>query len=388
MASPTESARRDLESCARELLLREPFFGHAMIALERAVASDASRPALSLVASAHRVALVVGAPAWNALSPALRRGATKRAFLHLVFKHPTRAHAFPNAAVYALAAYLVIEPYLAYEERDPRDVGHADVPDLGVPRESDVATYYAALLPRHDLGALCMRCASCGMCDRWEDFRGLPSATRSVIDSNVQFALRQAWRRCKGRKWGMESARIMAELDALERPAELSWRRILRAFAATSERTYVKNTLSRPSKRYGTTPGVRVKRKRDIVVAVDTSGSVVDDELAAFFVEIHAMWRRGAIVRVLECDAQVAHEYAYRGRPPVVHGRGGTAFDPAIARANELLPDALVYLTDGHAEVPRVKPRMPTLWVLTSTGMNVEEATALPGRKMKLRTGV
>ena len=60
------------------------------------------------------------------------------------------------------------------------------------------------------------------------------------------------------------------------------------------------------------------------------------------------MWRRGTVVTVLECDARVQREYAYRGVPPrSVSGRGGTGFDPAIARANQIHPDGLVYFTDG-----------------------------------------
>ena len=43
------------------------------------------------------------------------------------------------------------------------------------------------------------------------------------------------------------------------------------------------------------------------------------------------MWKFGAEVHVLECDADVQKKYSYRGRTPeFVHGGGGTSFDPVF----------------------------------------------------------
>ena len=206
------------------------------------------------------------------------------------------------------------------------------------------------------------------------------------MDTNVDQLVEATARRARCRNWGRLPAALVELLEGvLEKRAEIPWRRVVRLFGATSERTFLKNTLSRPSKRYGTSPGIRVRRRTSLVVAVDTSGSVPTEDIATFFSEVHGMWRRGVDVTVLECDAGVQREYPYRGAPPrTASGRGGTSFDPAIARANELRPDGLVYFTDGHAPAPAIASRAPVLWVLSREGRGLDEADHLPGRRVKL----
>ena len=49
-------------------------------------------------------------------------------------------------------------------------------------------------------------------------------------------------------------------------------------------------------------------------------------------------------------------------------GGGGTDFRPVFERAEMIMPDCVVYLTDGHGRVPERTPSMPVLWVLTEYG--------------------
>ncbi|GIJ46586.1 hypothetical protein Val02_34720 [Virgisporangium aliadipatigenens] len=217
----------------------------------------------------------------------------------------------------------------------------------------------------------------------WREFAALPSSTLAAFTYGVDALLRATVRRIGPRGRGTLPGGLLEIVDAIVRPPEVPWRRVLRMFGATAERTRLRSTVTRPSKRYGTTPGVRVRRSTELVVAVDTSGSVDERSLTAFFAEIHALWRRGVAVTVLEADTVVQREYPYRGRPPgQVAGRGGTGFDAAIVRANALAPDGLVYLTDGWAPRPVVSARMPVLWALCAS--DVPPDGELPGRRVRL----
>jgi predicted metal-dependent peptidase len=121
---------------------------------------------------------------------------------------------------------------------------------------------------------------------------------------------------------------------------------------------------------------------------VDTSGSIGKEELSVFFNEVHHIWRQGAEIQVLECDAAVQRVYHYKGVPPeFVTGGGGTDFNPPITYGNEnFRPDGLIYFTDGVAPAPTVTARFPLLWVISSYGIDStsEEFRVLPGRKAKL----
>jgi predicted metal-dependent peptidase len=85
------------------------------------------------------------------------------------------------------------------------------------------------------------------------------------------------------------------------------------------------------------------------------------------------MWKKRAEILVIECDATVGQTYPYRGKfPKGVSGRGGTEFNPAFEYLQKERKrkkfDGCIYLTDGFATVPTIKPPCKLLWVLTPDG--------------------
>jgi predicted metal-dependent peptidase len=87
--------------------------------------------------------------------------------------------------------------------------------------------------------------------------------------------------------------------------ATIDWKRALRLFVASSERTYLKSTIKRPSSRYGTVPGIKIKRRQKLMIALDTSGSIILELLERFFQEVYHIWRTGAEVLIVEFDLSV-----------------------------------------------------------------------------------
>jgi len=153
---------------------------------------------------------------------------------------------------------------------------------------------------------------------------------------------------------------------------KVDWKRVLKIFSSSSGRTVIYHTMKRISKRYGTRPGIRIKQYKKIAVIIDTSGSIVEATLAQFFKEIDTIYRNGADVHIIECDAAVGNAYPYNKRAPIkITGGGGTNYDPAfdyINKNKKLQIDACVYLTDGYAPEPTIKPRCKLLYVITPGG--------------------
>ena len=129
--------------------------------------------------------------------------------------------------------------------------------------------------------------------------------------------------------------------------------------------------------------GARDSKVVKVVVAIDTSASMSDDQLKAVFGEILGILSRHPFeLTVIECDSAVQRVYRLDSAtdiPACVMGRGGTAFTPAIRYVNDhrCYRDALlVYFTDGFGE--RRIPRPLTyrnLWVVTGdkNNLSVEE---------------
>jgi predicted metal-dependent peptidase len=216
----------------------------------------------------------------------------------------------------------------------------------------------------------------------------LSSAERKMMEAMINESILNSVQRIKSSQYGTLPAGLQQYIDLLVESLKpnVNWRRVLRLFTASSSRTQLKNTIRRPSKRYGTTPGIKIQRKQKLLIAVDTSGSVNDDELKEFFGELYHIWKQGAEIYVVECDTAIHNHYFYNGRPPsVVSGRGGTDFNAPLTYANEIyMPDAIVYFTDGYAAEPHVVSRKPILWMITGQGIGEEEWEFLPGRKVKM----
>lgn len=213
-----------------------------------------------------------------------------------------------------------------------------------------------------------------------------------AAEAGIDGMLTRAADRTDPRSWGSlpGSVRDAVQESRARGAPKVDWKRALRLFACATGRTKLKSTQRRESTRYGNTaplgtppdprdptqgrlvPGIKIQRLRSVLVAVDTSGSIGEAELEAFFNEIHGIWRSGAAVYVLACDAAVHDAFEYKGKAPArLGGGGGTAFEPVFAwmAANRSRRfDGVIYLTDGFGSAPETKPPCRVLWVVTNAG--------------------
>jgi len=115
------------------------------------------------------------------------------------------------------------------------------------------------------------------------------------------------------------------------------------------------------------------KENINVVVAVDTSGSITKNMLNEFIGEIIKLSRSFEFidVTILTCDAEVQDVFRLRNREIIrkiknirVHGGGGTSFVPVFnwIYENQKNTKVLIYLTDGYGIYPKDET-IPTIWV-------------------------
>ncbi len=172
-------------------------------------------------------------------------------------------------------------------------------------------------------------------------------------------------------KLGGGIARIV---DHLLQP-QLPWRMLLaRYMSAVARDDY---SFTRPTSRReqggAIYPSLR-SSQINLMVIVDSSGSIVDDEINNFFSEINAI--KGQIrarITLHACDAKMADggPWVYEAweeiiMPGNIKGGGGTDFRPAIEWANrcDQPPDLLVYFTDAQGHFPAIEPSWPVIWLV------------------------
>lgn len=147
------------------------------------------------------------------------------------------------------------------------------------------------------------------------------------------------------------------------------WRRYMRRYLGNEFTEVIKKSKKRESRRFPDAAGNRHRRKSNIIVAIDTSGSISMPEYNEFFSQIKTLTATSNF-HVIECDATIQYEYDYKNKPnETPHGGGGTSFTPVIDYfiKNKKNYDTLVYFTDGYAPIPKHTPK-ETLWVISSNG--------------------
>ena len=142
----------------------------------------------------------------------------------------------------------------------------------------------------------------------------IPDNVVSGLEQTLGKQLLDAAARTPSKFYGTLPGQLLTQLDLIKESMKpkVDWKRVLRIFSGASGRTEIYHTMKRISKRYGTRPGIRIKQFKRIAVVIDTSGSITEPILAQFFKEIDTIYRNGADVHVIECDAAVGNSYPYK----------------------------------------------------------------------------
>lgn len=154
---------------------------------------------------------------------------------------------------------------------------------------------------------------------------------------------------------------------------KVPWERLLERFVEnTAEADY---SWHRPDRRFLPEdiliPEIHDTTLGDIVVAIDTSGSIFQNEpaLAAFEAELNSIIRecRPKTVTVIYCDTRVAKAEEFAAGETVklaAVGGGGTDFRPVgdYIRQRNISPRVCIYLTDLAGTFPDAPWDFPTIW--------------------------
>ena len=187
-------------------------------------------------------------------------------------------------------------------------------------------------------------------------------------------------------QWGSLSGDLKALIESTL-VSQQNFRAILSLFRASILSTKRHLTRMRPNRRYGfDAMGSQYAYSTHLLVAVDVSGSVPDEDIRKFLAVINRFFKQGIEqIDVIEFDSQITTEKPMQLKQATrnirVTGRGGTNFQPAIDFYYEHEEyDGLVFLTDGYAAIPKLpddKRHKPLAWILTAQGGNEDNLKPL-----------
>jgi len=419
----------ELSRCINQLLLKEPFFAHILAGTVRKITDEVQTAAVGF--SNNLILLMVNEDFFlkELKSDSERTAVLKHEVLHLVFRHLFRDKIKEDAELFNIAADIVVNQYIGSWKLPDSAVTLKTFTDLQLKPEHHLEYYYNILLK---LNKANQQASANGKEDdksnessnnksssdsgnktkdqpmnkkypqsakalsdiyggkrhsdhsKWiikdgveaktADGKPIPNNMISGLEQTLGKKLLEATARMPSKFYGSLPGALITELDLIKESMnpKVDWKRVLKLFSSSSGRTVIYHTMKRISKRYGTRPGIRIKQYKKIAVIIDTSGSIVEATLTQFFKEIDTIYRNGAAVHIIECDAAVGNAYPYKKNAPIkISGGGGTNYDPAFEYINKnkkLQIDACIYLTDGYAPEPKIKPKCKLLYVITPEG--------------------
>ena len=175
------------------------------------------------------------------------------------------------------------------------------------------------------------------------------------------------------KSWGSLEGHVKDQILA-SLNAKIDYRKVLKNFRASilSEKKHL--TRFKPSRRFGFEyMGSKREFTTKLLLAIDTSGSISDQDLKNFYGVINKFFKYGIeSIDVLNFDCELQGEpvsFKKRQTAFTISGRGGTDFQPVFDYAKDHPEyDGVIILTDGYADHPQKKSgtKAKFVWVLPS----------------------
>ena len=401
--------RRDsLSKTSKDLMLKEPYYGFFLLMLHKSWSNKL--PTAGVCKNGINFQLMINEKFWTDLSEDYRLGLLKHELLHIAFQHLTTFTIFSDKKIANIAMDMEINQYISNDWLPKGGIDIDDYPDLNLDRRAGCRYYYDKLkqaqedkkqngtcgdknmdklLDGMEGGQITVTLDADGNIKdvnipnhQWDEFENMPDAEKKLIEKQIQRVLTEAKEQTiKKRGYIPGEIEGIIKLDEII-PPKFNWKKYIRRFTGLSTKIFTRKLRRKENKRFSDNPGLKVKMRQNMLVGIDTSGSVCNDELKEFMNEIYHLYKAGVDITIVQCDTQIQSIKQYDGKFELeVAGRGGTSFDPVLEHFEQNRQfTSLIYFTDGEAWTD-IKPRKPVLWVLSERS---DFNDSLPGKQIRL----
>ena len=410
-----DNIHADIAKHSKTLMFKEPFYGLFLISLNKEL-SDVVQTAC-VAKDGINTKLVISPKFWETISDNCKVAVLKHELLHIAFKHLQMYDSYSEKELLNIAADLEINQYIedSYKDEtwDGLEITSAPWNTMNLPVKAGTRKYYELIQqemknnPDGDVAKFvqAMKDANGDGESRtitlgdgtqievkashefWKQYENMDEAEKKLMEKQIEHQLKDTAEQIQKQRGHIpgELKELIDSLYISEEPV-IDWRVYLRRFNGMASKIFTKKTRHKPNKRFYGNPALKIKQRKNTLVAIDTSGSVSKDDLKEFLSEIHHIYKTGTEITVIECDAQIGRVYEYKGKTEIakeVTGRGGTSYEPVMKYLKDHKDkfQNLIYLTDGECNIEQTQPCKPVLWVHCS-GRKINNE--LPGAKVQI----
>jgi predicted metal-dependent peptidase len=371
----------DLNKALKDFFIREPFYGTLMLNFNKKLVDDDHPIKTAAVAvEGLSLTLYINKSFWDTLSDVQCRMLLKHEAMHCAFFHLTSLYNVPHGKndLMNIAQDISINNYL---ESLPTDNGwtvdklietsHEDI------KRNEGAWYYYKILDRLDekiKDQIMQMLQDMKDKNKIDDHsmmsKKMSQAEAQLIENQIKSIIKNTVEQCKNK--GNIPGELKDIIDSIMIKEEIfNWKKYFRRVLGNSIQSFIAPTKYRPSKRFPDAQGLKTKYKPEIFVAVDTSGSISDDEFNDFMSEIYHLYKAGVGVTIVQFDTKIQNIEQYKGKLDRIkrYGRGGTDISSTIEyyKSNIKKYSSCIIFTDGFLNI-NFKPCQQMVWVITKGG--------------------
>jgi predicted metal-dependent peptidase len=349
-----------LSKATKHLMLQQPFYGFYLMSMNKRWGTRV--PTAGVSKNGINYQLDINTDFWSSLIPDWQSMILWHECLHVCFFHLERMSEFKDKKIMNIAMDVEINQYIwedwlplymmsytdykaehkavidrmrqeikdglmtkqeaAVEMRKipPRGVYLKDFPELNLEPKMGCKYYYDKLMEAKDKepgkgGSEALNDLIDQMdegihvvCDHdWEEFENMTEGEKKIFHAQVDYKLKEAAEQIKKSR-GTIPAELADYLDGIDKksPPKFNWKSYLRRFTGGSQQVYTKKLHRKYNKRFEDLPGLKIKPKKHVLLVIDTSGSVSNDELKEFYHEAYHIQKMGTQVTVMHCDAAIS----------------------------------------------------------------------------------
>ncbi len=407
-----------LAKASKELMLKEPFYGLLIMSLNKVwdpnfKFNGQGTAGVSLQGINYEIR--IEPEFWESLQPLQKIGILKHELLHIGFFHLTDYGHYENKEVLNIAMDIEINQYIDRDWLPKEGCFLENFEHLNLEEKKGTIYYYEKLLEAKNNGDSAMQALIAAMCSEdgqggdgnpdqqgsnvvqmpngsqvktpnheWDSFENFDDATKKLIENQTKHIITQIAEQVEKSHGTIpkEFVEILKRLTHLE-PPKFDWKGYIRRFVGRSTKTYTKKSKRKYNKRLPENPGLKLRRQKHILFAIDTSASVSTAELNECLGELYHLSKTGSEITIIQCDTAISNIAKFDPKQELeIHGRGGTEFQPVIDYYNEHQHkySCLMYFTDGECPAPE-NARGHILWILSEQSTMNED---LPGEIIKL----
>ena len=355
-----------------KLLIQQPFYGALATVLSLQESKSIKTLELFLLPSP---VLKYNQDWFAGLSDAQASGALMHELLHLLLLHSLR-RGNRDLLLWSVCCDMAVNDHIPIEMLPESAVTTRQIESklrIQLERKKSAEYYYDKLYALLDDSISLMQ---------YEDSVTLPSVNGSLLEADIQKEedfnqVNEAALKTKLQEMvqmasenGELPPEFQTEFTLTPRRSKIDWQNMFRRFLSGRGRMQIRATYKRESRRFDGFPGHKRSMGMKVLIALDESGSISDEQLDVFFNELMTINRiKGVKLLVtvfdIECSEPKPAE-AYRHMRNRIK-KGGTDFQPIFKLAEELNIFSVVIFTDGNGNAP-IEVNQRVLWILTHDG--------------------